>query len=114
MLLANEKIIKLKYDAGGRPLSCIKVDPMKRYVFFGTLEGRLYTIEIRDIKSIIVQNNELLKKRNEVELPISQLKHRVVETGLGISTLDCHYLDDAKEPTFVLGHYTGEITCINA
>lgn len=65
MLLANEKIIKLKHE-NTIIITCIKIDPAKRYLFFGTLDGKLYIIEITEFKKLIVDNNENFKKKNEI------------------------------------------------
>lgn len=96
MVIANEKIIKLKYDSNNRAITCLKVDPTKRILYFGSLDSKLVGIEINELKKLVVQNNDLLKKKTELEMPFSQLRHKIIEANLPISTFDCFYPKDAK------------------
>lgn len=64
MVIANEKIIKLKYDSTNRPITCLKVDPTKRILYFGSLDNKLVSFEINELKKLVVQNNDILKKKS--------------------------------------------------
>lgn len=46
MLLANEKILKIKLESGYQfaTVTFIKIDPMKRFIFFATFDNKLFTI----------------------------------------------------------------------
>ena len=105
-MLVSEKQIKLKFDASS-PITCMKIDSVRKYLVFGTMSGKVYTIEINDIKKFIVDNSKLLEKKGDFDLELKQLKHCEIEGSLPISAFDCCYFEDKKEPTYILGHFTG-------
>lgn len=46
-----------------------------------------------------------------METHMKSIKYKEYDSSLPISTFDC-YLDDKKEMTFIVGHFTGEITIV--
>lgn len=45
---------------------------------------------------------------------MAAIKCKQIDTGHSISTFDCYSLDDNKDPVFIVGHCTGEISYITA
>lgn len=111
MILATERLLKLKFDAA-TPITCMKIDSVRKYLVFGTMSGKLFTIELNDVKKFIVDNAKLLEKKGDLELELKQLRHCEIECSLPISAFDCCYGEDKKEPTYIIGHFTGEMTIL--
>lgn len=111
MILATEKLFKLKFDAL-TPITCMRIDSVRKNLVFGTMSGKLFTIEINDVKKFIVDNAKLLEKKGDLDLELKQLRHVEIEGSLPISAFDCCYGEDKKEPIYIIGHFTGEMTVI--
>ena len=57
MMMANDKIIKFKLDDSNSPVTALKIDQTKKYLMFGTMNSKLYMVEIGEIKKYIIENH---------------------------------------------------------
>lgn len=111
MIMATERLFKLKFDAAS-PVTCMKMDNVRKNLVFGTMSGKLYTIDINEVKKFIVENAKLLEKKGDLDLELKLLKHCEIDCALPISALDCCCGEDKKELVYILGHFTGEMTIV--
>lgn len=91
-------------------ISIIRVDKARDALMFVAAEGQLYLLTVMDVKKLIVEKNQQLRKSADLELPLASIPHKIVKLPQPVRCFDYFVRPQAKEASYMLGHYTGDVT----
>jgi hypothetical protein len=111
MVTANRTIrLRIPSPKKTQHISIIKVDKARDSLMFLAAEGQLYLITIMDLKKLIVEKNQQLRKIADLELPLTCIAHKIVKLAQPVRSFDYFVRPEAKEASYMVGHYTGDVT----